>query len=118
MSKRVLIADDSGAMLKIGAMVLGKLGLTVLTATDGNEAVQKAVAEKPDIILLDAEMPELDGWGACMEIRKTMPTVPILMCTGHDLTGEEGQLKEAGANGFISKPYNPASMEEKLKPYL
>lgn len=118
MSKKVLIADDSGAMLKIGEMILSKLGLTVVTASDGNEAVKKAFAEKPDIVLLDAEMPELDGWGACAEIRKSMPDIPILMCTGHDLEGEEGQLKEAGANDFITKPYNPASMGEKLKPYL
>ena len=112
------MADDSGAMLKIGEMILSKLGCEVVTAVDGNEAVAKATAEKPDIVLLDAEMPEMDGWEACKEIRKGFPAIPILMCTGHDLTGEEGQLTEAGADGFITKPYNHATMGEKLKPYL
>lgn len=118
MGKKVLLADDSGAMLKIGTMCLEKLGLTVVTASDGNEAVEKAKAESPEIVLLDAEMPEMDGWEACQEIKKILPKVPVLMCTGHDLSSEEDQLKEAGAADYITKPYNPDSMAEKLKPFL
>lgn len=118
MGKKVLIADDSGAMLKIGQMILTKLGFTVVTAVDGNDAVAKAKAESPDIVLLDAEMPELDGWGACKQIKGALPNSAVLMCTGHDLSGEDAQLKEAGASGYITKPYSPASLGEKLKPYM
>ena len=118
MGKKVLLADDSGAMQKIGGMCLGKLGLTVITASDGQEAIDKAKSENPDIVLLDAEMPEVDGWEACKEIKKLLPSVPVFMCTGHDLSDESDQLTEAGANGYITKPYNPASIGEKLKPFL
>ena len=52
------------------------------------------------------------------EIKKINADIPVLMCTGHDLSEDPEQLKSSGANDFITKPYNPASMEEKLKPFL
>lgn len=118
MGKKVLLADDSGAMQKIGVMYLEKLGVSVVTASDGAEAIEKAKTEKPDIVLLDAEMPEVDGWEACQEIKKLFPNVPVLMCTLHDLSGEADQLKEVGASGYITKPFSPDSIAAKIKPYL
>lgn len=114
---KILVADDSNMMLQIAKMNLEKAGHAVVTAADGNEAVAKAQSEKPELILLDAEMPEMDGWEAAESISKNPATanIPILMCTGHDLTGEESELERVGAKGFITKPYQPAQMLEKIK---
>ena len=117
---KILIADDADLMRKIAKMSLEKGGHQVIEASDGLQAVELAKSEKPDLVLLDAEMPEMDGWEASKAIKSDPSTssIPVLMCTGHDLTGEEDQLADAGASGFIPKPYNPAAMLEKIKEVL
>jgi len=114
---KVLIADDSDMMRKIARMMLEKGGHSVVEATNGAEAIDKALQEMPAIILLDAEMPEMDGWEACKKIKADPATgkIPVLMCTGHDLSEEPETLTAAGADGYVSKPYNPAQMLEKIK---
>jgi CheY-like chemotaxis protein len=105
---KVLIADDSSMMRKIAKMSLEKGGHTVLEAEDGAKAVELAKQEMPQIVLLDAEMPEMDGWEACKALKSDAQTaqIPVLMCTGHDLSEEPEQLTSSGANGFVLKPYN------------
>ncbi|OGS23651.1 MAG: hypothetical protein A2314_07775 [Elusimicrobia bacterium RIFOXYB2_FULL_50_12] len=117
---KVLIADDSDMMRKIARMMLEKGGHSVVEATNGVEAIDKARQEIPDIILLDAEMPEMDGWEASKKIKADPTTgkIPVLMCTGHDLSEEPETLTAAGADGYISKPYNPAQMLEKIKQFI
>jgi CheY-like chemotaxis protein len=113
---KVLIADDSSMMRKIAKMSLEKGGHTVIEAEDGLEAVKLAKQEMPDIVLLDAEMPEMDGWEACKTIKADPQTmkIPVLMCTGHDVSEEPEQLQEAGANGYVLKPYNATVLLEKV----
>lgn len=113
---KVLIADDSSMMRKIAKMSLEKGGHTVVEAEDGLMAVNLVKQEMPDIVLLDAEMPEMDGWEACKTIKADPQTakIPVLMCTGHDLSEEPEQLTEAGANGFVLKPYNASVLLEKV----
>ncbi|MBN1824101.1 MAG: response regulator [Endomicrobiales bacterium] len=117
---KVLIADDSDMMRKVAKMSIEKGGHQVIEASNGKQAVEIATAEMPQVILLDAEMPEMDGWEAAKTIKANEKTknIPILICTGHDLTGEEDQLKEAGIGDAISKPYNPAQMLEKINKVL
>ena len=117
---KVLIADDSDMMRKIAKMSIEKGGHQALEASNGTEAVEIAKNEMPDVILLDAEMPEMDGWEACKAIKTNTPTskIPILMCTGHDLSDEEDELKKVGAKGFITKPYNVAKMVEVINKVL
>ena len=113
---KILIAEDSDMMRKIAKMSIEKGGYQVLEATNGLEAVDIAKKEIPDVILLDAEMPEMDGWEACKAIKTNPLTckIPVLMCTGHDLSEEADLLTDSGANGYITKPYNPAQMLEKI----
>lgn len=117
---KVLIADDSLMMRKVAKMTLEKGGHTVIEANDGKEAVDLAVKEMPEVILLDAEMPEMDGWEACKAIKANPQTanIPCLMCTGHDLSEEPEALTNAGAAGAITKPYNPSQMLEKINEVL
>ena len=95
---KILIADDSDMMRKIAKMTIEKGGYQVVEASNGAQAVELAQKELPQLILLDAEMPEMDGWEASKAIKANPATssIPVLLCTGHDLSGEEDQLKESG----------------------
>ncbi len=110
---KILLADDSPVILKIGNSYLSKGSHTVVTAQDGNEAVEKTRSEKPDIVFLDAEMPDMDGWEACQALKKDPATsaVPVYLCTGHVMGKEnEDRLKTVGAEGFIQKPFKQEDM--------
>ena len=117
---KILIADDSEMMRKVAKMSVEKGGHSVVEAKDGQEAVSLAKSELPHLIMLDAEMPEMDGWEACKAIKADPATagIPVLMCTGHDLSEESEQLKDSGANGYVSKPYNTVKLLEKIKEVL
>ncbi len=117
---KILIADDSDMMRKIAKMTVAKGGYEVVEAANGAQAVEVAVKELPQLILLDAEMPEMDGWEASKAIKANPITasIPILICTGHDLSDEAELLKESGVSGYITKPYNPSQMITKIKEVL
>jgi two-component system, cell cycle response regulator DivK len=117
---KILIADDSDMMRKIAKMTIGKDGYEVIEASNGAQAVELATREQPQLILLDAEMPEMDGWEATKLLKSNPLTaaIPILICTGHDLSDEDVLVKESGISGYVSKPYNPAQMILKIKEVL
>jgi two-component system, cell cycle response regulator DivK len=113
---KVLVADDSDIVRKIARMSLTPGGHSIVEAHDGNEAVALARSEHPDIILLDAEMPEMDGWEACKVIKADAATagIPIIMCTGNDLAEDPEDLNKSGANGYVIKPYDPETILKKI----
>jgi len=112
---KILVADDSAMMVKIASGILQKAGHEVLSASDGQEALNTAQSAKPEAVFLDAEMPEMDGWEAAAEIRKALgAAVKIFLCTGHDLSDKQGELDKAGVNGYVTKPYQPEALLSKL----
>lgn len=117
---KVLIADDSDMMRKIAKMSLEREGHHVVEAHNGVSAVEIVAKEMPQAILMDAEMPEMDGWEACKAIKMNPRTahIPVLMCSGHDLSHQHKLLTEAGANGYITKPYHPAQIARKIHEVL
>jgi len=114
---KVLMVDDSAVLLKIARMTLEKAGHTVIEGHNGVEAVALCKAEKPNIIFMDAEMPEMDGTEACRTIKNDPETksTPVYIYTGHELGGEDEQnFMAAGANGVLQKPYKPPEMLERI----
>jgi len=112
---KVLMVDDSPVLLKIARVQLEKGGHSVIEAHDGAEAVDQAKKEKPAIIFMDSEMPEMDGTEACKTIKNDPETksIPVYIYTGHELGGEEEEgFKAAGADGCLQKPYKPSEMFE------
>ena len=114
---KILVADDSDMMRKIARMSLLKGGHEVVEAKDGSEAVQMSTSEMPQLILLDAEMPEMDGWEASKAIKSDAKTssIPVIMCTGNDLNEDIEEFKNSGADGFIIKPYQADALLQKVK---
>jgi CheY-like chemotaxis protein len=120
MKKKVLLVDDSNTVLLMEKMILAKGPYEIVTARDGVEAVAKAKSERPDIILLDVMMPNLDGLSACAAIRATPETahIPIVMVTTR---GEETNIETAfrnGCNDYVTKPINGLELLTKLQNIL
>ena len=118
--KTILLVDDSATTLMMEQMVLRGLRYQIVTAKNGREAVAAAASERPDLILLDVVMPEMNGFEACRQIRQQESTkdVPIIMVT---TKGEEHNVEtgfESGCNDYITKPINGAELLTKVRGFL
>jgi len=117
--KKILIADDeTGIRLTLGR-TLDK-DYVVLEATNGEEAVEIAKGQKPDLILMDLIMPKMDGYAACSQIKADQATkgipVVILTAVGHELNKKFAT--EMGADGYITKPFNIQELIDVITPLL
>jgi two-component system chemotaxis response regulator CheY len=115
MAVKVLAIDDSETMLNMVKQTLEMGGYQVFTAKDGKEGVQQYSTTLPDIIITDINMPVMDGITLIVEIRKLNKDIPIITLT----TESEDQMKQkgfdAGANGWIVKPFRPAQFLDIVK---
>jgi CheY-like chemotaxis protein len=116
--KKILLVDDSSTARLLARMVLqDSTSYDVVTARDGLEGLEKAKAEKPDLILLDVMMPKMDGIETCKRLRDEPSTarIPIIMVTTR---GEEGIAEASyayGCNEFVTKPVDPAELLAKVR---
>jgi len=107
--KKILVADDDASILRIVQMVLSRHGMTVVTAEDGEEALQKAVLEKPDAMLLDIHMPKMDGLELLSKLKATEATahIPVGFLTAEKELESFKQAQELGVLLYIIKPFKP-----------
>ena len=121
MPPKVLIVDDSSTTLLMEEMLLKKYTkFDVVLARNGHEAVEKAITEQPNLILLDVVMPKMDGFAACREIRKqpSLRAVPIIMVTSR---GEPQNVEmgfESGCNDYLTKPIDSNELIQMVNGYL
>ncbi|MDI6736423.1 MAG: response regulator [bacterium] len=110
MAKKVLVIDDQLFILRVIENKLKSGGLEVITAVDGVEGLKKAFEEKPDLIITDIMMPNLDGFGVYQELQKNPQTkkIPIIFLTA--MGEEREELKELGPVAVITKPFSPRQM--------
>ena len=118
--KRILIVDDSPTALMWQRLLLQMEQYVTLTACDGEEGVRVARREKPDLILLDVSMPNMDGFEACRALRAAPETkdIPILMVTTHSEMENVLAGFEAGCNEYLTKPLERAEYLIKVRSYL
>lgn len=118
--KKILLVDDSNTVLLMEKMILSKSPYDLVTASDGQEGFDKAVSEKPDLILLDVVMPKMDGFEVCRRLRARdeMRRVPVIIVTtrGEPKSVETGY--QSGCTDFITKPINGLELLSKVKSYL
>ncbi len=113
----VLIVDDEPRNLEVLAHILGTQGFHIVTAEDGEEALEKAHAEAPDVILLDVVMPHLDGFEVCRRLKADPATLytPVALITALRGVRERTRGAEAGADEFISKPFDSIELITRVK---
>jgi CheY-like chemotaxis protein len=112
---RVLLTEDNQVNRRVGQSVLEKLGCQVDVAVDGRAAVNAAQSTDYDVILMDLQMPKVDGLQATREIRRLGVTTPIVALTASVEERTRVACEEAGMNGFVSKPFRPAEVVSALK---
>ena len=103
--KRILIAEDNDSNYMLMQYIL-KSHYEFFRAKNGQEAVEKAKAETPDLVLMDIKMPIMDGLEATRLIRAAMPDMPIVALTANAFDSDRQAAFDAGCNGFLSKPVN------------
>ena len=106
-TKKILIVDDSPTELKMIINTFSDHGYDIITASDGEEAVKKAIGEKPDLIVLDVIMPKMNGFQACRKIKSTPESqhIPIIMLTSKSEKSDEFWGKKQGADIYLTKPF-------------
>lgn len=114
MSKKILVVDDEKSIVDILKLNLQNEGYTVVEAYDGEEALSKAQAEEPDLILLDVMLPKLDGFSVCKKIRESS-SVPILMITAREEEVDKVLGLELGADDYITKPFSVRELLARVK---
>ncbi len=118
MDKRILIVDDEIPIAEILKINLEKEGYTTLVAHDGQTALDLALSENPDAILLDVMLPKMDGFEVCRKIRENKMSTPILMLTARDEEVDKVLGLELGADDYITKPFSVRELMARVKANL
>ena len=117
MSQKILVIEDNAQNLYLIHFLLESNGYTVIEAENGIIGIQKAKEEKPDIILLDIQLPEMDGYEIARILRSTpgIDSIPIIAVTSYAMAGDKERILAAGATDYIEKPINPATFVDQIK---
>jgi CheY-like chemotaxis protein len=114
--KTVLIAEDNAVNRELLRELLEMRGYAVVESCDGLEALQKIAEAPPDILLLDLDMPVLDGFGTIHKIRENprSRSLPVLAVTAYAMQGDREKVLRSGFDGYLSKPINPGALYQEL----
>ena len=117
---RILVVDDEIYIVHILDFSLGMEGYEVLTALDGEQALEKARAEKPDLIVLDIMMPKLDGYETCKILKGDPATrdIPVILLSAKGRNVDQKVGFEVGADDYITKPFSPRKLVERINAIL
>ncbi len=115
--KKILITDDEPDILKVVKFRLIKAGYEVITATNGQEGLDRARSTKPDLVILDYRMPILNGDEVCKQIKTDadLKHIPVILMTASTQEALEESILSIGADAFILKPFDPDDLLEKIK---
>ena len=120
MTKRILVVEDQEDLRGILRDLLTSSGYEMLEAADGQAGVDKAKAEKPDLILMDIQMPVMDGYDATRQIKADpkLKPIPIVAVSSFAMKGDEEKARAAGCDHYITKPYSPMQLLRVIRGYL
>ncbi len=118
--KNILIIEDNEQNLYLVTFLLEQNGFTVVQERNGPDGISCADKMQPDLILLDIQLPLMDGYAVARALRKIhkLDNVPIIAVTSYAMVGDKEQALEAGCNGYIEKPINPSTFVTEISRYL
>jgi two-component system cell cycle response regulator DivK len=120
MTRRILVVEDQEDNRQILRDLLASADYEMCEAENGQEALTAVVEHKPDLILMDIQLPLMDGYEATRRI-KAMPefkNIPIIVVTSYALSGDEGKARAAGCDAYVTKPYSPRALLAKIREYM
>jgi len=120
MSKKILVVEDQEDNRQILRDLLSSAGYEMSEAENGQEALVAVAKERPDLILMDIQLPIMDGYEATRRIKSDPKTraIPIIVVTSYALSGDEAKAREAGCDAYVTKPYSPRALLAKIKEFL
>jgi len=120
MAKRILVVDDEVQLVEMVKIRLEANGYEILSAYDGQEALDKARKEKPDLIVLDLMLPKLDGYKVCRMIKfdDRYKNIPIILFSARAQESDKEMGIQVGADAYITKPFEPKVLLSKIKELL
>jgi two-component system cell cycle response regulator DivK len=120
MTKRILVVEDQEDNRQILRDLLASAGFEMIKAIDGEAGVAAATAHRPDLILMDIQLPIMDGYEATRRIKANpeLNAIPIIAVTSYALSSDEGKALAAGCDAYIAKPYSPRQLLAKVREYL
>ena len=120
MSQRILVIDDVEDNRRILRDLLTASGYALIEAVTGEEGVAAAEREKPDLILMDIQLPGLDGYEATRRIKAdpTLRRIPLIAVTSYALSGDDVKAYEAGCDDYVTKPFSPRALLAKVREHL
>ena len=120
MSRRVLVVEDEEDLRDIARFTLEGAGFEVIAAVNGVEGVAKSEAERPDLVLMDIQMPLLDGYEATRRIKALpgMQRTPVVAVSSFAMKGDEEKARAAGCDAYVTKPYSPKQLLVLVRQFL
>lgn len=118
--KKVLLVEDLEENRRVIRLLARRMGVTLVEAVDGQEGLDKAHSEKPDVILMDLSLPILDGWTATTRLKADPETahIPVIALTAHAMAIDEQRARQAGCDGYVAKPIDLMSFQSYLRHVL
>lgn len=117
MPATILVVDDDPHIVELNTLYLKKEGYRIISAVNGPTALDMALTQSPDLIVLDLMLPEMDGWDVCRRVRAASD-VPIIMLTARDDDIDKIVGLELGADDYLTKPFNPRELVARVKAIL
>ncbi len=120
MSKRILVIEDTEDNRRIVRDLLTNAGFELIEACDGESGIAMAAEHQPDLILMDIQLPLVNGYDATRRIKDNPATrhIPVIAVTSYALSGDEAKATAAGCDGYIAKPFSPRSLLAKVREFL
>ena len=120
MSKRILLVEDQADNRKIICDMLRGTDYEITEAENGEEALAAIAKQRPDLILMDIQLPIMDGYTVTRKIKgdPVLRSIPIIAVTSYALSGEEKKAREAGCDDYVPKPFSPRQLRAKIRQYL
>ena len=120
MKSRILVIEDNEQNMYLITFILEKHGYEVIQARDGRSGIESALASGPDLIVLDIQLPEMDGYTVARQLKadSRSKTVPIVAVTSYAMVGDRERVLEAGCTGYIEKPINPEIFMSQIEEFL
>lgn len=118
--RRILVIEDNEHNMYLTRFILENGGYTVIEARTGEEGILRAEEDIPNLILLDIQLPEMDGYSVARKLRvnSALAQVPIIAVTSYAMVGDRERVLDAGCSGYIEKPINPETFITQIREYL
>ena len=120
MSKRILVIEDHEENRRLLHDLLTSAGYEMLEASTGEDGLAAAEQHRPDLILMDIQLPGLDGYEVTRRIKANpaLRHIPVIVVTSYALSGDEAKAKEAGSDAYVAKPFSPRQLLGKIREFL